>query len=69
MELTIDKEGRVADLQLIKRSSLFNEAAMQAVRQWQYKPYEVKGEPQPFATTVTLNFVMDSAPQIPQGSQ
>lgn len=53
---------------MIKGHSLLNDAALEAVRQWQYKPHEVKGEPTQVSTTVTLDFFLDVQPRIPPGS-
>jgi len=34
----------------------FRDAAMEAVKQWRYKPYLVEGEPVDVQTTIALNF-------------
>jgi protein TonB len=31
-------------------------SAIEAVKQWRYKPYYVSGEPVPVKTTITVNF-------------
>jgi protein TonB len=33
-------------------------SAMEAVRQWRYKPYYLNGEPVEVETTVTVNFTL-----------
>jgi protein TonB len=35
---------------------LLNEAAVDAVRQWQYSPLRLNGVPTPFILTVTVTF-------------
>jgi len=35
---------------------LLNQAALDAVKQWQYSPLFLNGEAQPFIVTVTLRF-------------
>ena len=37
---------------------MFNNAAMDAVRQWRYKPYILNTEPTEVDTTITVNFAL-----------
>ena len=67
LESTINKDGRVTDLKVLKGHPLLNEAALQAVRQWRYKPHEVNGQPVEAATTIAINFVLIFPPSIPSG--
>jgi len=55
----ISKEGRIENLQLIEGHPMLVEAAIRAVRQWQYKPYTLSGEPVEVETTVIVNFHID----------
>ncbi|HET9837972.1 MAG TPA: TonB family protein [Candidatus Angelobacter sp.] len=55
----ISKEGRIENLQLIEGHPMLVEAAINAVRQWQYKPYQLSGEPVEVETTVSVNFHID----------
>jgi TonB family protein len=52
----ISKEGTIKDLRVISRGPLFNEAAIDAVKQWRYRPYLLNGEPVEVETTVEVNF-------------
>jgi protein TonB len=54
----ISKEGVVEDLRVISGHALLNDAAIQAVRQWRYRPQMLSGQPIPVVTTITVNFVM-----------
>lgn len=47
IEFTIDRAGAVRDARVIayEPSAIFNEAALEAVRQWRYSPRIVNGDP------------------------
>jgi TonB family protein len=67
LDSTINKEGRVADLKVLKGHALLNDSALQAVHQWQYKPHAVNSQPVEVATTITINFSLIIPPSIPFG--
>jgi protein TonB len=46
----------VAHLQLISGDSMLAMAAIEAVKQWKYKPYLVNGQPVKVETQVIVNF-------------
>lgn len=52
----IGKDGEVAELQLISGHPLLVRAAMEAVRQWRYRPTLLNGEPVEVDTTITVTF-------------
>ena len=54
----IDKEGRVAQLEVVTGHPLLVKAALDAVRQWLYRPTLLNGEPVEVDTTITVTFVM-----------
>jgi TonB family protein len=54
----IDREGNVANLQLISGHPLLAPAAIDAVRQWKYRSYLLNGTPVEIETTVTVNFTL-----------
>jgi TonB family protein len=56
LQATISKEGTVRDLRAISGHPLLTDAAIEAVKQWQYKPVLLNGQPIDFITTVTVNF-------------
>ena len=58
---TIDPAGKVQNLSAISGPAPLAEAALAAVRQWRYKPYQMNGSPLSVATTVTVNFQPDGA--------
>jgi TonB family protein len=53
---TIDREGNVSDLKTISGHPLLVEAAMEAVRQWKYKPLTLNNEPVEVETTIQVQF-------------
>jgi TonB family protein len=52
----IDKEGRVAELQLISGHPLLAPSAQEAVRRWMYKPTLLNGEPVEVTTQIEMIF-------------
>jgi periplasmic protein TonB len=53
----IGKDGSIQNLHVISSASpLLNQAAIDAVKQWRYKPYILNGDPVEVDTTVTVNF-------------
>ena len=54
----IDKLGQVSDVKVISGHELLNQAAIDAVKQWRYKPFLLNGQPVDVVTTVTINFTL-----------
>jgi periplasmic protein TonB len=52
----ISKDGTITNLQLISGHAMLAPAAIEAVRQWRYKPYLLNGEPVAVDTEVIVNF-------------
>ncbi len=59
IEATIDKEGNVTNPKVLSGDPLLAPAALDAVRQWRYKPYYLDGEPVEIQTEITINFKAD----------
>lgn len=53
---TVDKNGRISDLQLISGPPLFRDAAFAAVRQWVFKPARLNGQAIEQSTKIRLDF-------------
>ena len=53
---TIKKTGEVGDVQAVSGPYRFRDAAIDAVKQWRYRPYEVDGAAVDVQATITLNF-------------
>ena len=54
----IDKEGKVAQLEVISGHPLLVQSALDAVKQWRYKPTQLNGDPVEVDTTITVTFTM-----------
>ena len=56
LEATVDEQGRVTDVRVLRSIILLDQAAIKAVKQWRYQPLVLNGTPVPFILTVTLSF-------------
>ena len=52
----IGKDGSIQNLQVVSGHPMLAPAAIEAVKQWRYKPYLLSGQPFEVETTVTVNF-------------
>jgi protein TonB len=58
LQVEISTEGRVQNVSVMSGHALLNDAAIQAVRQWTYKPFVLNGQAIPVTTTATVNFTL-----------
>jgi len=56
LEAEVDTRGYVKAVKVLRGHPLFDDAAMEAVKQWRYQPLLLNGEPTGFVLTVTINF-------------
>jgi len=56
LQAEISKDGSIENLRLISGHPMLAPAAIEAVKQWRYKPYLLNGEPVAVETTVMVNF-------------
>jgi periplasmic protein TonB len=56
LEAIINKQGSVENLRVVNGHPLLIQAALDAVKQWKYKPTLLNGEPVEVVTQVTVNF-------------
>jgi TonB family protein len=61
MEATIGVDGKVTDVRVLRSIPLLDQAALDAVRQWEYAPTVVNGVTVPVVMTVTVNFTLTPA--------
>jgi periplasmic protein TonB len=54
----IGKNGAIQNLHVISGHPLLTQAALDAVKQWKYRPYILNGEPVEVDTQVTVNFTL-----------
>jgi TonB family protein len=62
LKVQISKSGDVENVELISGHPMLAPAAIDAVKQWKYKPYLLNGEPIAVETTVTVNFTLSDKP-------
>jgi periplasmic protein TonB len=60
LEAVIGDDGKVRSLRVLRSIDLLDQAAVDAVRQWQFTPTLLNGEPVPVVMTVTVSFVLES---------
>ena len=63
LKVTLNKSGDVQGVNLVSGHPMLAPAAVEAVKQWKYKPFLLNGDPVDVETTVTVNFVL--APDAP----
>ena len=56
IEATIGTDGRVRDTRVLRSVAMLDDAAVSAVRQWEYEPTLLNGKPVAVIMTVTVNF-------------
>ena len=52
----ISKQGNVENLNVMSGHPMLVQSALDAVKQWKYRPYILNGEPVEVETTITVNF-------------
>lgn len=62
LRVQISKSGNVENIQLVSGHTMLAPAAIEAVKQWEYKPYLLNGEPVDVETRVTVNFTLAGNP-------
>jgi protein TonB len=55
----IGKDGSVSQLEVISGKPILSKAAMDAVRQWRYRPTLLNGEAVEVDTTIDVNFILN----------
>jgi periplasmic protein TonB len=58
VQVTIGEDGRVIDAAVVSGHPLLRDAALQAARQWQFKPTELSGTPVKVQGVLTFNFTL-----------
>ena len=56
LEATVDADGLVSHVRVLRSEPLLDKAAIDAVKQWRYSPLQLNGRAQPFILTVTVSF-------------
>jgi protein TonB len=58
LQAVISKDGSIQNLRVASGHPMLVQAALDAVKQWHYKPYLLNGEPQEVETQITVNFAL-----------
>ncbi len=58
IEATIGADGQVTNARILRSVPLLDQAAIDAVRQWEFTPTLLNGVPVPVVMTVTVNFTL-----------
>ena len=59
LEATIDEDGSVRDVRVLRGKPLLDDAAAEAVRQWRFTPTRLNGQAVPVVMTVTVSFQLN----------
>ncbi|PYV91208.1 MAG: hypothetical protein DMG90_07815 [Acidobacteria bacterium] len=54
----ISRQGTIANLQVVSGHPMLVKAAVDAVKQWRYRPYVLNGQPVEVETQITVNFLL-----------
>jgi protein TonB len=58
LQATISKSGTIENLHVLSGPPMLQQAAMDAVRSWRYKPYLLNGDPVEVETQVNVVFTL-----------
>jgi protein TonB len=58
LKVIVDKQGNVANIQVVSGPERLAPAAIEGVKQWKYKPYLLNGNPVEVGTQVQMNFTL-----------
>lgn len=56
LKTVISKEGTIQDLQVVSGPEELRSSALDAVKEWRYKPFLLNGEPTEVETTITVTY-------------
>jgi protein TonB len=58
LQASIGKDGNIQNLRTVSGHPMLAPAAIEAVKQWKYRPYFLNGEPVEVDTQITVNFTL-----------
>jgi protein TonB len=56
LQAEISKDGNIQNLRVLSGHPMLIQSALEAVKQWKYRPYFLNGEPVEVDTTIEVNF-------------
>ena len=66
LQAQVGKDGSVQSLQVVSGPDILASAALEAVRQWRFKPTDEAGQAVPAETRITVNFIISTDSGDPQ---
>ena len=60
LQVTVDRQGEVADLSVLRSAEGLDEVAVEAARQWRYEPTIMNGRPVSVIFTDTVMFQIEN---------
>jgi protein TonB len=60
LQALIGQEGSIQDLRVLSGPAILSTAAMDAVRQWRFRPYFQSGQPVETEARITVNFTIST---------
>ncbi len=58
LHVVISQQGDVAEVSVVSGDPMLTESAIEAAKQWKYRPYLLNGNPVEVETQFQLNFVL-----------
>ena len=58
LQATISRSGTIENLRVVSGPAMLQQAALDAVQQWRYRPYLLNGKPVEVDTTVNVDFTL-----------
>ena len=58
LDATVSENGLLENVKVVSGHAVLAQAAIEAVRQWRYRPYLLNGKPVRMQTKITVNFKM-----------
>lgn len=58
LQALIGKDGSIQNLHVVSGHPMLTNAALEAVKEWRYKPYYLNSEPVEVETTINVNFTL-----------
>jgi len=65
LQAVVGKGGQVSELRILSGPPMLQQAALDAVKQWVYRPYLLNGSPVEVMTTVNVVFQIPDLPAKP----
>jgi protein TonB len=69
LKALINETGDVVNVELISGDPLLAPSAVDAVKQWKYRPYLLNGKPVAMETQVTVSFTLHTSASLPESLQ